>query len=473
MIAVAALTLAAAWMLPSVLAQEAAAPASEAAAAAEEAAVERRVPAGGKVLVGKIDGEINLAASAYVKRLIEAATEKEAAVLMLELNTFGGRVDAAVLIRDALIDAPMHTAVYINKRAISAGALISLACNSIAIGPGGTIGAATPIQSGPGQEIPEAVEEKYLSYFRQEMRSTAETRGRNGDIAEAMVDAETEVPGISEEGKLLTLNTKTALEHKIADVEAKSLEGALVALGLDGPTEELNRTWSENLVGFLTSSAIASILLLGMMVLGYMEFQTPGFGVFGGGALVCFLLLYFSHYLVNLAGWEELLLFGLGVILVGIELFAFPGFGLLGLAGLFCMLASAVLLLMAGDWSDVTFRNPFTLDAVLRVGITLALTTVVLFFLIRYVTFDARSPLGRRLILADNGLEAAAGFESHEAMEDLAGEAGTTLTALRPAGKARIAGKRWNVETEGDFVDRGEEVRVLRQEPGRIVVRRA
>ncbi len=459
--------LTAALAFPAALAQEGASEPDPA-----ETAVERRVPEGGKVMVGRIDGEINLAASAYVKRLLAAATEAEAAVLMLELNTFGGRVDAAILIRDALIDAPMHTAVFINKRAISAGALISLACHSIAISPGGTIGAATPVAGGPGQEIPAAVEEKYLSYFRQEMRSTAETRGRNGDLAEAMVDADAEVEGISEKGKLLTLNTQTALEHNMADVEAKSLEEALEVLGLDGPTQEVAHTWSEHLAGFLTSSAIASILMLGMMVLGYMELQTPGFGLFGAGALTCFLLLYFSHYLVNLAGYEELLLFTLGAVLVIVELFALPGFGLLGLTGLICMLASSVMLLMAGDWSDVTFTNPFTLDAVTRVSVSLALSIVVMALLIRYATFDARSPLGRRLILAE-GLETAAGYESHERLDDLVGQTGSALTPLRPAGKARIGDQRWNVETEGDFIARGEEVRVLRQEPGRIVVRRA
>ncbi len=441
-------------------------------AASETGAVERKVPAGSKVLVGRIDGEINLAASAYVKRLIDAAVESEAAVLMLELNTFGGRVDAAVLIRDALIDAPVHTAVFINKRAISAGALISLACESIAISPGGTIGAATPISSGPGQEVPQAVEEKYLSYFRQELRSTAETRGRDGDLAEAMVDAEKEVPGVSEKGKLLTLNTRSALELGMADVEAGTLAEALEKLGLDGPVEELERTWSEALVGFLTSQAIASLLMLGMLVLGYLELQSPGFGVFGAGAVACFLLLYFGHYLVNLAGFEELLLFGLGAVLLIVELFAFPGFGLLGAAGLLAMLASAVLLLMAGDWSDVTFQNPFTLEALTRVGVSLALSVVVLAFLVRFVTFDVRSPLGRRLILS-KGLDTAAGFESHERAEDLVGLTGTAATALRPAGKARIGGRRWNVETEGDFIESGEAVRVLRQEPGRIVVRRA
>ena len=435
--------------------------------------VERQVPAGGKVLVGRIDGEINLAASAYIKRLIEAATAAEAAVLMLELNTFGGRVDAAVLIRDALIDAPMHTAVFINKRAISAGALISLACNSIAISPGGTIGAATPIASGPGQEMPAAVEEKYLSYFRQEMRSTAETRDRNGDIAEAMVDADAEVAGISEKGKLLTLNTRSALEHKIADVEARSLEQALTALGLDGPMEEVTHTWSEDLVGFFTSSAIASMLLFGMMVLGYMELQSPGFGIFGAGALACFLLLYFSHYLVNLAGYEELLLFALGVFLLLIELFAVPGFGLIGVAGLLAVLSSLTLVLMAGDWSDISFNNPFTAEAVTRVLLSTALGIVAVLVLIRFLpTVGERTRLGRRLVLAD-GLDATAGFASHEPVADeLVGRTGTALTALRPSGKARIDGRRLNVETEGGFVDQGQEVRVLRNESGRVVVRR-
>lgn len=450
---------------PPPAAQEAEPPADETAEPAAEA------EARGKAVYGKIDGEIGLAESAYVKRLIEEATATEAEVLVIELNTFGGRVDAAVSIRDALLDAPMTTVVFINKRAISAGALISLACEKIAISPGGTIGAATPITTGPGQEMPQPVEEKYLSYFRQEMRVTAETRGRDGDIAEAMVDADAEVPEISEKGKLLTLTTRSALEYGIADVEATSVAEALDKLGLSARVEELERSWSEGLVSFLTSQAITSMLFLAMVVLAYLEYQTPGFGIFGGGAIACFLLLYFSHYLVNLAGWEELLLFVVGVVLVMVELFAIPGFGLIGFGGLLMMLASAVLLLLAGDWSDFSFTNPFTLDAVLQVAVTLVLSIVSIALLIRYVTFSPRSPLGRRLMLA-GGLSSAAGFESHEESENLVGQTGTALTPLRPAGKARLAGRRFNVETEGDFIAKGSEVRVLHQEPGRIVVRR-
>jgi len=436
----------------------------------EEAPAEAGV---GPVVLGTIDGDIGLSESAYVKRLIEAAEERGASALLIRLNTFGGRVDAAVAMRDAILDAPFHTGVFIDKRAISAGALISLACEKIVISPGGTIGAATPIVSSPGQEMAEPVEEKYLSYFRQEMRVTAETRGRNGDVAEAMVDADVEVEGVVEAGKLLTLTTTTALELGIADFEAASVDEALAALGWEGPVETVERSWAENLVGFLTSPAIASLLFLGMAILAYLEYQTPGFGAFGYSALVCFMLLYFSHYLVNLAGWEELLLFAVGVVLVIIELVAIPGFGLLGIGGLVCILASAVLMLMAGDFGDLTFENPFTVQALTRVLVSIVLALVTIAVLVRFVALGgSRGGVAGRLVLA-GGLTTESGYSSHEASTgELVGQTGTALTPLRPAGKARIEGKRWNVETEGGFVEEGEEVRVLRQEPGRIVVRR-
>jgi membrane-bound serine protease (ClpP class) len=426
----------------------------------------------GPVVVGKIDGEIGFAESAYVGRLIKAAETQSAAAVMIELNTFGGRVDAAVAIRDALLGAKVHTAVFINRRAISAGVLISLACKSIAIAPGGTIGAATPVMSAPGQEVAQPVEEKYLSYFREEMRSTAETNGRNGDLAEAMVDADKEVEGVSEKGKLLTLNTQSALEHKIADVEAETVEEALGKIGFGGPIVTLERSWSESLVGFLTSAPVASILFLAMMVLAYMEYQTPGFGVFGFGAICCFLILYFGHYMVNLAGWEELLLFALGVALILVEVFAFPGFGVVGALGILSVLASLVMLLMAGDWSDFTFSNPFTGEAVTQVAATALAGLLAVVLLIRWLPNSRSGVLGGKLVL-DGGLASAAGYASHEAAgDDLVGRTGEVVSPLRPAGKARIDGQRLNVETEGDFIAVGETVRVLRREEGRIVVRR-
>jgi membrane-bound serine protease (ClpP class) len=426
---------------------------------------------GGEVLVGRIDGEINLAESAYVKRLVERAEAEGAAALAIELNTFGGRLDAAVAIRDKLLDADVDTVVFINKRAISAGALISLACTKIVISPGGTIGAATPVMSAPNQQIPAPVEEKYLSYFRQEMRVTAEARGRNGDIAAAMVDPELEVPGISEEGKLLTLTTTTAVEHGIADAEAEDLESALAAVGFDLAARTVERSWAENLAAFLTSQPVASLLFLGMMVLGYLELQTPGFGAFGAGALVCVLLLYFSHYLVNLAGFEEVLLFVLGVVLLLVELLVLPGFGIAGVLGLLAILASAVLLLMAGDWSDFSFENPFSVEAFFRVLVTTAVAIVAIASMMRFLPSFGRTRVGTRLVL-DKGLTRDRGYVSHESGdEEWIGRQGVALTALRPSGKASFDGRRMNVETEGDFVVEGETVEIVSAREGRLVVK--
>jgi membrane-bound serine protease (ClpP class) len=438
-------------------------------------------PLEGGVLLATIDDDIDLVESAYVKRMTDEAIASGAQALLLELNTFGGRVDAAVAIRDSLLDASTEgvtTYVFINKRAISAGALISLACDKILISPGGTIGAATPIQTAPGEEMPEAVEEKYLSYFREEMRSTAETKGRNPDIAEAMVDASKVVEGVSEEGKVLTLSTSKALELGIADFEAKTVEEALEAVGLaDVPRRTMERSWSEGLVGFLTSSTISGFLFLCMVIFAYMEYQTPGFGLFGAGAVFCFLILFFSHYMVNLAGWEELILFSLGIVLLLVEILVLPGFGVAGILGLICMLGSAALLFQAGDWSDFSFENPFTIEAIQRVLLSTVLGLVVLLLFMRFL------PNGRRpgsLILATT-LGRTAGYTSLEedrvstggddTADPLEGATGEALSPLRPAGRARLGGQRYEVETEGEFIEKGAAVRFLRRRSGRIIVR--
>jgi membrane-bound serine protease (ClpP class) len=433
-----------------------------------------------EIFLAKIDDDIDLVESAYIKRLTEQAREAKAGALVLELNTFGGRVDAAVAIRDALIDVSasgVTTYVFINKRAISAGALISLACDKIIMSPGGTIGAATPIQTAPGQEMPEAVEEKYLSYFREEMRSTAESKGRDPEIAEAMVDSAKVVDEVSKEGKLLTLSTSKAMELGFVDFEAATLEEALVAVGLAKASRQtVERSWSEGLVGFLTSSTISSFLFLCMIIFAYMEYQTPGFGIFGGGAIFCFLVLFFSHYLVNLAGWEELILFSVGLALLLLELLVIPGFGVAGITGLLCMLTSAVLLFQAGDWGDLSISNPFTLDAIQRVLLSTVLGFVVLLLFMHYL------PNGRRpgSLILSTALGRAAGYTSleedrvagaGEAADPLEGATGTALTTLRPTGRAQLGKERYEVETEGEFIDKGTAVRFLRRRSGRIIVR--
>src|SRR5918996_736596 len=163
------------------------------------------------VYVAPVEGIIDLGLAPFVQRVLDEAADAGAAAVILDINTFGGRVDAAVVIRDALLNARVKTVAFINKRAISAGALISLAAETIVIGDGGTIGAATPVQMGQPGGAPQPVEEKTVSYVRKEFRATAEARKRPPLIAEAMVDADVEIPGLIEKGKLLTLTTDEAL----------------------------------------------------------------------------------------------------------------------------------------------------------------------------------------------------------------------------------------------------------------------
>ncbi|MEO1085810.1 MAG: NfeD family protein, partial [Acidobacteriota bacterium] len=226
---------------------------------------------------------------------------------------------------------------------------------------------------------------------------------------------------------------------------------------------------------FLTSQAIASMLLLGMMLFGYLELQTPGFGFFGAAAALCFMLLYFSHYLSNLAGHEELLLFALGLILFAIELLVLPGIGVLAIAGTVAILTSVVMVLSAGDWSDISFNNPFTLDAMQQVAIVIVLSVGAFLFLMRFIA-PATSGSSQGGLLLTETLSAEAGYRSFEDTPEGAvalGEKGAALTQLRPTGRVLFGDRRVHVETEGDWIDKGEEVELIRRTEGRLVVRRA
>jgi membrane-bound serine protease (ClpP class) len=165
--------------------------------------------AGKKLIEIPIEGTIDLGLAAFVERSVAQATTND--VIVLKIKTFGGRVDAAVRIRDVLLEANAPTVAFIDHRAISAGALITLACDTILVSPGASIGAATPVESGPqGQMQPTA--EKVISYMRAEMRATAEAKGRRTDIAEAMVDPDIEIAGLNPKGKLLTLTGEQAIK---------------------------------------------------------------------------------------------------------------------------------------------------------------------------------------------------------------------------------------------------------------------
>lgn len=411
-----------------------------------------------------IEGVIDLGLAPFVERNLDEAAVSSAAAVILEIDTFGGRVDAAVLIRDALLRSKVKTVAFINKRAISAGALISLAAEHIVMAEGGTIGAATPVQiSMPGAPA-QPVEEKTVSYMRKEFRATAETRKRPPLLAEAMVDADVEVPGLIEKGKLLTLTTDEALEHKLADFRADRLDGVLSLLKLENAeVHRAEETWAESLVRVLTHPIVSGVLIavgtLGILV----EIQSPGFGVPGSIGLTSLALFLWGHWLVRLAGWEEFLLIGIGLILLAIEVFLIPGFGIFGGLGIAALLGGLGLSLVGAGatWGVILSALGHVMLALLiAIAATLAFLRVV-----------PRLPFGRPLVL-ETGLPAESGYASApEADRHWLGKRGTAASTLRPAGIAHFDHERVDVVTEGEFVETGEAIEVIRVDGNRIVVR--
>lgn len=417
------------------------------------------------VYVAPIEGIIDLGLAPFVQRVLDDATRNGAAAVVLEINTFGGRVDGAVLIRDALLNAQVSTVAFVNKRAISAGALISLAAEKIVMADGSTIGAATPVQMGqPGSPV-QPVEEKTVSYVRKEFRATAESRRRPPLIAEAMVDADVAIPGLIEKGKLLTLTTAEALKYKVADFRAQTMDDVLKQLGLAGAEiRPAIPNWAENLVRWLTHPVVSS-LLISMGILGIiLELRTPGFGLPGLFGIASLALFFWGHWLVQLAGWEELLLIGGGLLLLALEFFVIPGFGIAGVVGILALLGGLSLSLVGvgASWT-------FILEAAVRVIFSLLLALALSLLMLKIFP---RLPFGRRLIL-ETGLAAGEGYISMDESEQRwLGKTGTTHSPLRPAGIASIEGERLDVVSDGEFIEPDAAIVVVRVDGGRIVVRR-
>lgn len=397
------------------------------------------------VYVVPITGEIDFGLAAFVRRGIAAAEQERAAVL-LEINTFGGLLAAAAEIRDAVVRARVPVISYVTDRAWSAGALIALAAPKIAMAPGSSMGAAEP----------RPADEKTVSALRAEFESTAERTGRNPLIAAAMVDADVVVEDLSPQGKILTLSAQNALDEGFADVIAASRQEALAHFGLaQARVEVLRLGWAEHLARFVTNSVVSSLLLtLGFLGLIF-EITTPGWGVPGTGGLLSLALFFGGRYLAGLVGIEAIGLFVLGLILLLIEVFVIPGFGITGVLGLIGM---AVGIIMA-------FGN---VKAGL-IGFTIALTASIVAIVLLWQRIVS-SRFFKKLILTHRE-EQSLGYQGPRDFQHLLGKSGITLTPLRPAGTALIDGERYDVVSEGGFLDPDTPIHVIRVEGTRIVVR--
>ncbi len=406
-----------------------------------------------------IEGMIDLGLAPYVRRVIDEAEKNQAAAVIFEINTFGGRVDAATQIKDAILNSKVLTIAFVNKRAISAGALISLSCEKIVMSPGSSIG-ATSVVDQAGKKM----SEKAQSYMRAEMRATAERRGRRKDLAEAMVDERVVVEGLVDSTQLLTLTAKEALQYGIADTVLENVNQILEIYGLkNAEVKTVESNWAEDFVRFLNNPVVSSLLIMIGLVGLFAEIKTPGWGLPGTAALIALALFFGSAYILELASIIEILMFIAGVILLLLEIFVIPGFGIFGILGVLLIVAGLFLGLLS-DFPMVDF-DMISLAVMQLAGAFVAGIAVIALLL----KFLPKTSMWKNLILEKN-IEEQSGYTSYENFENLVGKEGKALTVLRPSGTALIDGKRLDVVTSGDYLNKGAKIKVVDVEGSKIVV---
>ena len=281
------------------------------------------------VFVLEIREEIDPRMSRYVTLALEEATLKKADYIIVDMNTFGGAVDDADKIRTAFLEYNKPVYVFINKNAASAGALISIACDSIFMQPGSSIGAATVVSGSDGSVAPD----KYQSYMRSIMRATAETNKRNPKIAEAMVDPDVELDSsIKKTGKVLTFTPSEAIKNGFCEGLVNTIPDLLKKCKINSyKIIRYDLSVSEKIIAFFLNPAISGILILVIIGGIYFEFQSPGLGLPLLAAVIAAILYFTPYYLNGLAENWEILMFIAGLILLGVEIFVIPGFGFIGI----------------------------------------------------------------------------------------------------------------------------------------------
>ena len=420
-----------------------------------------------------IEGIIDLGLPPFIQRTLEDAESNEATAVIFDINTFGGRVDAATQIKDAILGADILTIAFINRRAISAGALISLSCEKIYMTGGGLIGAATAVDM-TGKKG----SEKVISFMREEMASTAEKRGRSKEIARGMVDEELtfthlviggdsiKVDDIEgrKDGKLISLTTEQALKYKIADGTAENMEALLDSLGYSSvQTIETTENWSEAIVRFLTNPVVASLLttfgFLGILF----ELQSPGWGIPGFVGLACLILSLSASYIAQLATMSDMLFVLTGLALILLEVLVIPGFGIAGLGGIGLMIYGLYLLLLP----DIPVGEEVLGQAMdgFLIGLVGAVIGLVLL-----VKLMIKTKFWEQLTAPDTQKKED-GYSNTFGWESLQGETGNADTDLHPSGWVRVKDQRIFVVSEGEFIEEGKEIKILSVDGNRVLVR--
>lgn len=438
-----------------------------------------------KTLVYKfnIKEEITRATWRQTQQAFEAADTLGAKYFLIHMNTYGGTVVDADSIRTKILESKIPVLVFIDNNAASAGALIAIACDSIYMRPGSSIGAATVVnQSG------EAMPDKYQSYMRSTMRATAEAKGkditvegrdtvyrwrRDPQIAEAMVDPQVFIEGLSEVGKILSFTPSEAVANGYCEDTADNIEEVLLKAGIgDCEIVEYQPSWIERIIGWLVHPVVSGILIMAVIGGIYFEMQTPGIGFPLTIAAVAAVAYFAPLYLEGLAANWEIALFVVGVLLLAIEIFAIPGFGIPGIAGVALIFAGLVLSLINNvdfDFKYVYIESLGTAMLTVVLGIA---SGFVLSLGLANMIFSSSAGAFRNMAL-NTVQDTGEGFISMDtALFGLKNKRGTAVTVLRPGGKVEIEGNVYDAVAENGFVDRGESIRVVKVESAQVYVAR-
>ncbi|MBR9776782.1 MAG: nodulation protein NfeD [Cytophagales bacterium] len=401
-----------------------------------------------------------------VRMAMEDAERKNAALIIVHMDTYGGAVNDADEIRTLFLESDIPIVSFIDKDAASAGALISIACDSIYMAKGGSIGAATVVMGDTGEAAPD----KYQSYMRSMMRSTAEATGRDPKIAEAMVDEDLEVEGVSKAGEVITFSVSEAIENGFCEGEVGSIEDVVARFGFkDFKIHEYEPSLSEDIISIFLNPAVSGFLILVIFAGIYFEIQTPGIGFPLAASAIAVVLYFIPYYLTGLASNWEMVLFIVGIILLAVEIFVVPGFGVFGILGIICILGGLTMGMLPNEQFDFTFVSSGKLfSALLTVILAATVATVLIFTLTPKINqWESFS----RISLADTQ-QKSEGYTSSFYSAELLGKEGFSYTRLMPSGKVIIEDEQYDAYSRGEFIDKGEKIKVISTEGTSLRVRK-
>lgn len=410
-----------------------------------------------RVLLVKLAAEIDPRTNRFMELALQKAASDEVDYVVIEMDTYGGALNDADDIRTRVLNFEKPIYVYINKDAASAGALISIACDSIYMAKGASIGAATVVTA-DGAAAPD----KYQSYMRSIMRSTAEASGRDPRIAEAMVDETLEIDSISPAGKVLTLSTSEAIRYGYCEAQVSGIDDIMERSGVeDYELIEFTLSATEKIIAVFLNPFISGILILVIIGGIYFELQTPGVGFPLLAAIIAAILYFIPYYLNGLAANWEIIAFVAGILLIAAEIFVIPGFGVAGIAGIVLTVGSLILVMVNNDNFDFSFveLDNLLLAAAATVGGIMG--SIVLMFVGGMRLSQTKA--FKRIALETN-MDRSQGYTSSFLSESLVGKTGEAYTVLRPSGKVEIEGNIYDAFTRGNYIEQGARIVVISAE---------